>query len=226
MPGPVRPLGRLRARTAAELPSSMQKLGPLVGTWSVNIRWSEDSHRLVGGPAEVVAKAKIDWLDRSGILHYEIGPSHWLIGQDKSDRGYTVLYSDERRVSRIYRMSFGRGLWRVWRDAPGFRQRFEGRLRGNGRRIEAFWDKAEGGGPWARDFDMTFALLNRRVEARLESVEYSDGGPGRRSGPCLPHHRREPLHDHRQRGSSGSTVGITCILRPLGVRGLLLDFES
>jgi hypothetical protein len=85
-----------------------------------------------------------------------MGPSHWLIGADENDQKYTVLYTDGRFVSRVYQMSFARGVWRIWRDAPNFRQRFEGKSRENGRRIDAFWDKAEGKKSWVRDFDMTF----------------------------------------------------------------------
>jgi hypothetical protein len=156
MPGPVRPLGRPRVRTHSELSPSMARLLPLVGAWNVTIRWSEEAHKLAGGPPEVTTKADISWLDSGGVLHYRIGPSHWLIGQDGPDDDYIVLYTDERRVSRVYRMSFGRGVWRIWRDAPEFRQRFEGRLQQGGRRIVARWDKAEGKKPWALDFDMIF----------------------------------------------------------------------
>ena len=56
----------------------------------------------------------------------------------------------------MYHMSFEKGVWRIWRDAPGFRQRFEGRLQQKGRKIVAHWDKAEGKGPWTLDFDMVF----------------------------------------------------------------------
>jgi hypothetical protein len=141
----------------------MRKLLPLVGTWAVSLRWSAATHKLVGGPPEIEAEAEISWLGRRGILHYQFGPSHWLAGSDETNEGYTVLYADARGVTRIYQMSFVRGVWRIWRDAPGFRQRFEGRVRDGGRRIEAFWDKAEDDGSWVRDFDMTFSRSKRGV---------------------------------------------------------------
>jgi hypothetical protein len=156
MPGPTRVLGRSSARPPSALSPSMADLSPLVGSWDVRIRWSEEAHQLVGGPPEVETKARISWLDKGGILHFQIGPSHWLIGRDEVDKEYTALYTDERRVSRVYHMSFRRGVWKIWRNAPGFRQRFEGRLRSDGRRIVARWEKAEGNKPWALDFDMVF----------------------------------------------------------------------
>ena len=156
MPGPTLALRDSNVRTPPELSPPMRKLSPLVGTWDVTIRWSEATHRLAGGPREVKTRAKFSWLDRGGVLHYQIGPSHWLIARDQTDEQYTILYTDERRVSRIYHMSFARGVWKIWRSAPGFRQRFEGRLDGTGRTIVAKWDKAEGRKPWALDFDMVF----------------------------------------------------------------------
>ena len=140
----------------SELPVHLRELGHLVGTWNVKLRWSEATHRLVGGPIEVDMVIKIQWLDASPWIHYWMGPAHWLIGGDEGRQEFVVLYTDGRPSPRVYRMTFNRGLWKIWRDAPGFRQRFEGRLTKNGRRIEARWDKAEGRKGWARDFDLTF----------------------------------------------------------------------
>jgi hypothetical protein len=139
----------------------MKQLLPLVGRWSVTLRWSEETHKLVGGPREVEAEAGISWLNEGGVLHYQMGPAHWFIGGDEDHREYGVLYTDQRPVSRVCRMTFARGVWRIWRDAPGFRQRFEGRLRQRGRRIEAHWDKSVNGRSWVRDFDMVFVRRSR-----------------------------------------------------------------
>jgi hypothetical protein len=39
-----------------------------------------------------------------------------------------MLYFDSRSVSRIYQMSLSAGVWKLWREAPSFAQRFEGTL--------------------------------------------------------------------------------------------------
>jgi hypothetical protein len=150
-----------RAASPTDLPMRMRRLSPLVGAWNVTLRWSEETHRLIGGPREVEARATIRWLRQGAVLHFRMGPSHWFIGGDESSGQYCVLYTDDRPTSRVYRMSFARGVWRIWRDAPGFRQRFEGRVDEGGRRIEAHWDKAEGRRAWVRDFDMTFVRSAR-----------------------------------------------------------------
>ena len=106
----------------------------------------------------IEAEAKISWLKASGFLHYQLGPSHWVVGGDDDAQEYTILYSDDRLVSRVYRMSFDGKIWRIWREAPGFYQRFEGRVQKNGRRIDARWEKSEDDGKtWKHDFDLIFS---------------------------------------------------------------------
>ncbi len=139
-----------------KLPRELRSLEKLIGNWGVTIRWSEETHKLVGGPKEVKAEAKISLMKEGGFLHYQMGPSHWIIGRDESAPEFAVLYSDERLIARVYRMSFTHGVWKLWRDAPKFHQRFEGHLRSNKRRIDAYWDKSEDGKSWIRDFDMIF----------------------------------------------------------------------
>jgi len=147
---------RAEPKLEGDLPPYLRPLHRLVGTWNVTLRWSEATHRLVGGPREVDAEAEISWLPSGYILHYRLGPSHWLISRDELAREFTVIYTDDRPVSRVYRMTFERRVWKMWRDAPGLRQRFEGRLRPDGQRIVSHWDKCEDGKHWVRDFDLVF----------------------------------------------------------------------
>src|SRR5579872_5762622 len=60
----------------------------------------------------------------------------WMIGRDGGQSEYVVLYADERGVSRVYRMTMGDDLWRIWRDDPAFSQRFEATISAGGRSIE------------------------------------------------------------------------------------------
>lgn len=101
-------------------------------------------------------------MERGRFLHYQFGPSHWIIGRDDSESEYRVLYSDDREVSRVYEMTFGRGIWRIWRDAPGFHQRFEGKISNRGRTIRAHWDRSADGKSWVHDFDLTFTKTSER----------------------------------------------------------------
>jgi hypothetical protein len=135
---------------------AMKILAPLVGSWKTVIRWSEETHKLVGGRAELDGVASFEWMDGGKFLHYHIGPSQWIIGRDDLSSEFAVLYSDDREVARIYRMTFGRGIWKIWRNAPGFHQRFEGRFTQSGRTIHARWERSTNGKSWTHDFDMTY----------------------------------------------------------------------
>jgi hypothetical protein len=78
------------------------------------------------------------------------------MGRDETSGEYCVLYADARGVSRIYQMSLDERVWRMWRTAPGFHQRFEGRLSADGSTIEAQWEKSSDGKTWEADFDMKY----------------------------------------------------------------------
>jgi hypothetical protein len=53
-------------------------------------------------------------------------------------------------------MTLEDGVWRIGRSAPGFNQRFEGRISVDGRTLEAHWEKSADGETWERDFDLTY----------------------------------------------------------------------
>src|SRR5258708_4379141 len=83
-----------------------------------------------------------------------------LIGRDDSTPNYTVLYYDSRGVSRIYQMSFLDGVWKMWREAPGFCQRFEGNVSNDDNTIAARWDKSPDGTTWVHDFDLMYTRIS------------------------------------------------------------------
>jgi hypothetical protein len=60
-----------------------------------------------------------------------------------------VFHYDSRGVSRVYQMTFDQRLWRMWRDAPGFHQRFSGTLADDGGSIRAAWEKSPDGSTWS-----------------------------------------------------------------------------
>lgn len=84
--------------------------------------------------------------------------ARWTIGRDESGADYTVLYSDNRGVSRVFGMSFSDDTWRLWRNCPGFSQRFEGRVSPDRRTITSHWESTDGT-TWEHDFDITYTRL-------------------------------------------------------------------
>jgi hypothetical protein len=70
----------------------------------------------------------------------------WIIGRDESESDYCVLYTDDRRVSRVYRMSFSDRTWRMWRDTSEFAQRFDAEVGPSQAEITGSWQKSADGG--------------------------------------------------------------------------------
>ena len=82
-----------------------------------------------------------------------------IIGCDAANGTYLQLYSDERGVCRVYEMSIGNGVWKLWRDGEPFSQRFTATFSDDGNTITGRWEIAEDGTDYTTDFD----LILRRV---------------------------------------------------------------
>ena len=140
---------------------ALDTLRPLEGRWDMEIRWSEKTHKLIGGPASVRSPATFTWIEDGSFLVHHIGSddsfaARWVIGADETSGGFALLYADARGVSRIYQMTLAERVWKIWRDSPGFHQRFIGRLSSDQRTIEARWEKSSDGGSWELDFELTY----------------------------------------------------------------------
>jgi hypothetical protein len=141
---------------------ALSVLQPLIGSWTMTITWSENTHKLVGGPRSVEIPVSFAWASKGSFLVHKSGEdgvpaARWMIGRDDASGAFSALYADSRGVSRIYQMNFTGDLWKMWRAAPGFHQRFAGRINPDENTIEACWERSEDGSRWERDFDLTYA---------------------------------------------------------------------
>lgn len=133
----------------------MQALAALVGEWDVEVPQFPGQH----------GHAAFAWLEDGTYLRFQSdapdpAPSAtWIIGRDDSVDGFTALYHDSRDVFRVYRMSLDGTTWRIWRDAPGFWQRFGGTFGDDGRTIRGAWEKSPDGSAWEHDFDMVYTRV-------------------------------------------------------------------
>ncbi|HEY3086355.1 MAG TPA: hypothetical protein VGK28_12965 [Candidatus Dormibacteraeota bacterium] len=82
-----------------------------------------------------------------------------IIGADEASDYCTVLYYDSRGVYRVYRTRLAGGEWTIWRDAPGFNQRYIGKLSEDGRSITGRWEMSEDGKSWKVDFDLNYTKV-------------------------------------------------------------------
>ena len=79
-----------------------------------------------------------------------------LVGADEARNECTVLYYDSRGVYRVYQMTVADGVWSMWREAPGFNQRYIGEIKDGGKAIEGRWEMSDDGERWRVDFDLTY----------------------------------------------------------------------
>ncbi len=142
---------------------ALERLGILVGEWNVEMA----SMSFHPDPSAVVHwRASIEWFEGGMFLvqrEEEISPEYphgtWIIGPDDASGTYCVLHYDSRGVSRIYQMSLSNEVWKVWRDFPGFSQRFSGTFSGDGNTITASWEKSLDGSQWEHDFDLKYTKV-------------------------------------------------------------------
>ena len=139
---------------------ALKTLEVLTGDWTMEL---SNASFLPDPNATIRGKASFDWFDGGDFLIMRQGTKKggmpwatWFIGRDDDSAYYTVFYIDDRRVSRVYDMSLEKGEWKIWRNAPGFSQRFAGKLDKEGRTIKAYWEKSKNGKKWEHDFDVTY----------------------------------------------------------------------
>ena len=136
-------------------PAERELLNRLVGAWG-----SEATHP--ASPGLVVAgRATGEWLEgerffllRTQSDHPDFPDALSVLGE--TDEGSVSHYFDSRGVHRVYRLGLDGGVWRLWRDEPGFNQRFTGTFDDHGDRIVGAWEFSPDGSHWERDLEITF----------------------------------------------------------------------
>ena len=146
-------------------PVATSPLGRLIGTWDFETSaqgkflgrgWT--SFEPIEGGAFVLQRAhdtpdpatSRDWSNHSPM------PVTAVLGWDDTTDEGTQLYSDARGVYRTYRMRLTDEAWTVWREAPGFNQRFIGNFGDGGTTLTGQWEASENGTDWNTDFDMQY----------------------------------------------------------------------
>jgi hypothetical protein len=114
-------------------------------------------------PSAVHGRSSFEWLMDESLLvwHFDWerpGPpsARCVIGRDDSDETCSLLYADERGVSRIYHMSLRVGVWKMWRDAPGFSQRMTGTFSDDGTTLISQGELSRDGSQWEPDLHVIY----------------------------------------------------------------------
>lgn len=142
---------------------AIQELEILAGDWRMEL---SNASFLPSSSDTMTGHVSFEWMEGGAFLIMYMGetPSGppdavWVIGRDGSTPNYTVLYYDNRKVSRVYEMSYLDGTWKMWRNSPDFSQRFEGKVSEDGNTITAHWENSSNGSTWEHDFDVTYTKV-------------------------------------------------------------------
>ena len=79
-----------------------------------------------------------------------------VIGSDDSTEILSMLYFDERGVSRKYEVRINGNTLEMWRNFPGFSQRFTGHIKNKGNTITGLWELCKDGLNWNKDLEITY----------------------------------------------------------------------
>jgi ketosteroid isomerase-like protein len=155
---------------------AVARLEPLVGRWRV------EGTVPTGAPAGVQGEAEFEWLGEKAFVvqrwHTEAAefPDGVAIIGPGEAGDYVQRYFDSRGVERVYGMSLRDGEWRLWREHPGFSQRFAGTFSADGATIAGAWEKSSDGTTFEHDFDLTYTRAPDRIALARSSYEaYATG---------------------------------------------------
>lgn len=133
----------------------LEPLNALVGKWT-----TEATHPAY--PSTVVhGHTAVEWLEgeqfliqRSQADHPDFPDAIVVIGAPTE--ALSMHYFDSRGVHRVYEVSLSEGVWRMWREAPGFSQRFTGTFCDDGDTISGLWELSRDGSSWDDDLEITY----------------------------------------------------------------------
>lgn len=149
---------------------ALAPLNRLVGTWS-----TEATHPAMPGVV-VHGSVVVEWLEGERFLLHRARTDHpdfpdalLVIGFTERDRidktasveptsdkpQLSVHYFDSRGVFRLFGVSIDQEALRLWRDAPGFSQRFTGTFAGSDT-IVGRWQMSPDNIHWNDDLQITY----------------------------------------------------------------------
>ncbi len=133
---------------------ALERLEIFLGDWEMEL---SNSAFLPHPSNTLQGQISFEWVEDGAFLRMCMGDDAiWLISRDDSNPDYEVFYYDSRNVSRVYKMSFSEGTWKMWRISPNFSQRYEGKMDKDGNIISGKWEKSTDGREWEHDFNVTY----------------------------------------------------------------------
>ena len=133
---------------------ALEPFDALAGSWDTEAK-HVDVDEVVHGTTT------FEWLDgghylvqRSHVDHALFPDAICVIGAPETGDGLVMEWFDSRGVRRTYGTSLEDGVWRLWREAPGFDQRFSAALGRDS--FEGLFELARTPGDWQEDMRVTY----------------------------------------------------------------------
>jgi len=145
----------------ASIPNpALEPFRVLIGKWDTT-----GSHGLI--PDIILhGHASFEWFEGGAFLmmRMEIDDPRFpstlaIFGSDDSEKEYYMLTFDERGVSRKHEVSLHDNILKWWRNAPGFFQRYEGRIVDDGNTIIGHGQLSKDSVFWEKDLDLTYTRV-------------------------------------------------------------------
>jgi hypothetical protein len=130
---------------------------PFIGAWTTTGR-----HPMVPGKT-LHGRATIDWHEggafvivRSETDEPEIPSGVAIFGTDDDGDSLSMIYFDERRVSRRYEARIRPDVLEWWRSAPDLSQRNTITIAGDKQSMRGVGEMSRDGGPWGPDLGLDY----------------------------------------------------------------------
>ncbi|QXC62239.1 hypothetical protein KSP35_05375 [Aquihabitans sp. G128] len=140
---------------------ALAPLAPLLGAWRTT-----GTHPLVPG-VTFHGRTSFEWheggaflLMRSEIDEPQVPDGLAIIGSDDAAGTFTMIYFDERDISRRYDVEVADGEVSWHRDEAGFAQRMVLTIGADGTSLEAQGTMSRDGAPWEDDLRLSYQRID------------------------------------------------------------------
>ncbi|MEP7166435.1 MAG: hypothetical protein ABI758_00470 [Candidatus Woesebacteria bacterium] len=137
---------------------------PFIGIWTTTGSHSQFPDTILHG------KASFQWHESSAFIIMRASVDHpkfpdgmAIIGADGKLGTYSMLYYDERGVSRICQVSMKGNTFKWWRDEPGFSQRYSFTISKDKQSIVGKGELCTDGTTWEKDLDLNYTRVEERT---------------------------------------------------------------
>ena len=145
---------------AAKPNPALEPFNILIGEWR-----TVGSHPFLPGKI-LLGHTSFKWLEGGAfvIMHSSIEQEEFpdgiaVFGSDDSLEEYSMIYFDEREISRKYTCTLKDNVWKWWRNDAEFSQRFTCVISDDGNTIVSKGEMSKNSKSWEKDLELTYTRI-------------------------------------------------------------------